>query len=453
MRSDTPHIGPCPDDELLAALIDDSLAETERARAERHVARCDVCLDVVAAASSVAAAPAAVASTPEENVSARRSRARSGWRRFAIAASVLVVLGLTVGMLASTFAAHIVGPQLAKIGSRVFGVPLHLGRASVHLGAAPGQLVLSLREVSIGRMGKLSATVEELAVTVALAAPLSGGAPITRVRVTRPDLDLSAYGPTALVGSHAGRARILATLGTDRIEVEGGRIVVPGVNGQPLVLSDVSGGAVREGDVLRLVLQGRAAEGTVDVTGHVGLDAHELVLTIGGRDLQASAIPPFGEGLRGTMDVRLDLHGVGDTLRADGRVSVRDGALLDQAPATILGLGAEVRAVLAALDPALGGDDLAFEEARAVLAWRQGAWRLPRVFVTAGGIVAGGRARIGADHAVTGRGTVRLPADLTASLEPHVQALGPFRDASGAATLPFGVTGDLAAPSVTLGRR
>lgn len=452
MRSETSHIGPCPDDETLAALVEDRLAETERARVERHVARCDACLDVVAAATAVAEAPAAMPSAFEMEGASRRSVSSSRWRRFALAASVLIVVGLGVGVLASTFGAHIVGPQLAKIGSRVLGVPLHVGRASVHLGG-PGQVVLSLHELSLGRAGRLSATADALSVTVALAAPLTGSSPITRVHVTRPDIDLAAYGPMALVGSRAGRARVLAALGADSVEVEGGRIVVPGVNGHPLVLSDVSGGAVRDGDLLRLVLQGRAAEGTVDVTGHVGLDAHEIVLTIGGWGLRAAAIPPLGAGVRGAMDVRLDLHGEGDTVRADGRVSVRDGALLGYAPAALLGLGAEMRGVLTALDPALGGDDLAFEEARAVLAWRQGAWRLPRVFVTGGGIVAGGRARIGADHAVTGRGTVRLPVDLAASLEPHAPVLEQFRDASGAATLPFRVTGDLAAPSVTLGRR
>jgi hypothetical protein len=452
MRSETSHLEACPDDETLAALLEDRLAETERARVERHVARCGVCLDVVAVATSVAVTPAVLPSAFEAEGGPRRSESSSGWRRFALAASILIVVGIGVGVLASTFGAHIVGPQLAKIGSRVLGVPLAVGRASVHLGAR-GQVVLNLRELSIGGAGRLSATADALSVTVALAAPLSGSSPITRVHVTRPDIDLLAYGPTALVGSRDGRARVLAALGADSVEVEGGRIVVPGVNGQPLVLSDVSGGAVRDGELLRLVLQGRAAEGTVDVTGHVGLDAEEIVLTIGGRELQAAATPPFGAGLRGTMDVRLDLHGDGDVLRVDGRVSVRDGALVDYAPAELLGLDPDVRGMLMARDPALGGDDLPFEEARAVVAWRQGAWRLPRVFVTGAGVVAGGRARIGADSAVTGRGTVRLPADLAASLEPHAPALERFRDATGAATLAFDVTGDLAAPLVTLDRR
>lgn len=453
MRSDTPQIGLCPDDEILAALLEDRLAETERARVERHVARCDDCLDVVASATSFTAASVAAVRPSEVEPTVRRFGISSGWRRFAMAASVLVALGLTVGMLAGTFGTHIVGPRLARMASRIIGVPLHVGRASMHLGEAPGQIVLSMRELSLGRTGKLSATAEELSVTVALAAPLSGASPIARVRVMRPDVDLATYGPTALLGSQVARARVLASLGADRIEVEGGRLVLPGLPGHPLVVSDVSGGAVRDGDLLRLVLQGRAAEGTVDVTGHVGLDAHELALTIGGRDLQASALPPFGVRLRGTMDVRLDLHGEGDALRAGGRVSVRDGALVDYAPATLFGLDSDVRSVLGALDPAVGGDDLAFEEARAVLAWRQGAWRLPRVFMTGGGIVAGGRARIGADQGVTGRGTVRLPADLAASLEPHAPVLEAFRDASGAVTLPFGLTGNLAAPSVTLDRR
>ena len=452
MSPDVANLGPCPDEEALAALIEDRLADTERARLERHVARCDACLDIVAAAIP---GVTAVAETKPKVSDVERPSRRSGsstvWRRFAMVASVLLVVGLIVGMLGGSFGAHVVGSQLAKIGSRVLGIPLHVGHASVHLGGAPGQVVLRLRELSIGRTGRVSATAEELAITVALAAPLSGAGPITQVRVTRPDVDLRAYGPTELVGSRAGRARVLAALGGDWVEVEDGRIVLAGVDGHPLVLSAVTGGAVREGDQLRIALQGRAAEGTLDVTGHVGLDAHGLVLTIGGRDLQATAIPLFGKGLRGIMDVRLDIHAAGDKLRADGRVAVRSGALLDREPAKLLGLDPDVRAALTAMVPTLDGDDLMFDEARVALAWRQGTWMLPRIFLTAHGVVAGGRLRISADRGVSGRGTVRLPAELVADLVPHAPALERFRDASGAATLPFDVTGDLASPSVTLG--
>lgn len=448
-RPEVLPLGPCPDDELLAALVEDRLAETERARLERHVARCDVCLDVVAAAGETS-----VAATPAPSVVAHpvpRERDSWGWRRLAVAASIVVVGGLIVGMLASGLGSHLLAPQAAKLASRFLGVPLQVGGASVRP-AGLGQVVLTLRELSLGHAGGFAVKADEFAVTVALAAPLAGDTPIRNVRVMRPDVDLAAYGPAALIGSRAARARALAALVADRIEVEGGRIVVPGANGQPLVISEVTGGAVREADALRLALQGKTAEGTVDVTGHAGLDGEELLLTVAGRELHAAAVPPFGEGMRGTMDLRLDVQARGDTARADGRVAVRDGALLGREPATILGLDSTAGAVLTAFDPGLGGGDLAFDEARAVLAWREGTWRLPRVFVTGRGIVAGGRARIAPDGTVSGQGTVRLPAALVEGLEPYAPVLARFRDATGGVTLPFGVAGDLATPSVSLGK-
>lgn len=449
MRPETSSLGPCPDDEVLAALVEDRLAETERARVERHVARCAGCIDVVAAAGETSAAATGAAPAASAPL-VPGGREKSGWRRLAVAAVIVIVGGLAVGMLAKGLGTHLVGSQVAMLGSRLLGVPLRVGGASVRP-AGLGQVVLTLRELSLGHAGAFAVKADAFAVTIALAAPLTGDSPITSVRVTRPEVDLAAYGSAALLGSRAARARVLAALGADRIEIEGGRIVVPGAHGQPLVISDVTGGAVREADALRVALQGRTAEGTVDVTGDAGLDGESLVFTVGGRDLQAAAIPPFGEGMRGTMDLRLDVHARGDTARAAGRVAVRDGALLGHEPAALLGLDATAGGVLRAFDPGLGGRELAFDEARAALAWRDGTWRLPRVFVTGHGIVAGGRARIAADRTVSGHGTVRLPAALVDGLRPHAPVLDGFREATGDVTLPFGVAGDLATPSISLG--
>jgi len=77
----------------------------------------------------------------------------------------------------------------------------------------------------------------------------------------------------------------------------------------------------------------------------------------------------------------------------------------------------------------------------------------PTVVVLAtGGTIAGARARLDASGAVTGHGTVRLPSDVADGLRSHAPALGSFRDANGATTVPFGVDGSFDAPRFTLGR-
>jgi hypothetical protein len=455
MIEETPLVGPCPDDETLGALVEGRLADTERARLERHVARCTTCLDVVAAAAPIVGA-AAVGTTPASRMAEPQVMAsidRSGWRRVAIAAGLLVATAaLALGGLATPLGARFVGPGIAALGSQLLGLPVDVATLALRPGAG-GRVVLRLGRVSIGRGDGVIATADELAVTVALAASLSGESPVERVEVTGASVDLAAYGPAALEASRTGRARILAAFAADRIDVVGSRAVVPGPQGGTLVISDITGGAERDGDGVRLAFHGRTANGTLDLTGRVTPDADELRLTIGGRGLQADTLPLFGEGLRGTMDLRLDVLSEGDAVRADGRVAVRDGAVVGRGPAALLGLAAEARGALAAFDAGLAADDLLFDEARAVVAWRQGTWRLPRVFVSGREIVAGGRARIDADAVVRGHGTVRLPDDLVAALAPQMPAIARFRDASGSATLPFGVAGPLASPTVTLGRR
>jgi hypothetical protein len=110
------------------------------------------------------------------------------------------------------------------------------------------------------------------------------------------------------------------------------------------------------------------------------------------------------------------------------------------------------RQVLAARYPAFAGDDLRFEDARAIFSWRGETWRFPRIFVATQDVIAGGGARITAKGEVVGHGTLRLPAEVVAALQPHEPRIEGFRAGDGAATLPFVVGGPLEAPHFTLDR-
>jgi hypothetical protein len=157
--------------------------------------------------------------------------------------------------------------------------------------------------------------------------------------------------------------------------------------------------------------------------------------------------------LRGTVDLSLDVRTVGGDLRVDGRISVRDGALLGRGPTQLPQVSAASRAALTARDAAFAEADLPFEDARAMFAWRNRTWRLQRLYLTTHGAIAGGRAHVAADGALHGHGTLRLPVEVVTDLEPHEPALGSFRDAGGTATLPLSVSGTIADPVVTVSKR
>jgi hypothetical protein len=201
-----------------------------------------------------------------------------------------------------------------------------------------------------------------------------------------------------------------------------------------------------------LALRGHAAGGTVDVVGRLEGNTDELLVTLGGRGLDATALPILGERVRGLVDVRVDVSTNAGSLRANGRVAVRQGHVIGSGPTRLLRLSPDARTILAALDPAVAGDDLSFDDARAIFAWRRGAWRFPRIFVSRGPLIAGGRARVDARGAVSGYGTLRLPAELTRALQPYEPLLAAFLDGNGAATLPFAVGGSVRALQLTLGR-
>jgi hypothetical protein len=440
----------CPTDEELAAFIEQGLAEDMRDRVERHVAVCPTCVDVVAAALPPAAA-AAPAIAP-----VRRDRAGAtgrSWTRWAMAAGVLLVGGgLVVGALQGPVLGRL-GSGLTGIAARFLGTPLRADTFQVRLGDTPGTFVVMLREVQIGRELGMFATAEEVGMTVALAAPVFGEPVVAAMHVVGPVVELAGPGSLSLAWPASERAKVFALLGqASRVDVAEGRVLLRGPSGNLLAIDHVIGGIERTADGARIALQGQTARGEVDVVGTLGREDRSVALTISGRALDLAAMPLLTHRLVGSADVRIEMTSKGDELRADGRIAVRNGRLIGQGPTRVLPLDAETTATLAGIAPDLAGADLAFEDARAVFALRHGTWRLPRVFVTTRAAIAGGRARVDAHGTVTGHGTLRLPPDLVSGLESAEPGLAVFRDATGAATLAFGVDGTLDAPRFSLGR-
>jgi len=443
---------PCPSDETLGALVEGALGGGECDRVEAHVADCLVCLDVVAASLPEETSPQVV--TPAVSSDATSAgRSRTGVRRWALAAAVLLVAGaMTLFPTLRRPVTGRLGPALARLTGRWLGTALRADSVLVQLGPSRASVVVKLGAVHVGGDHGPSFSADEVGVTLALAAPLFGEPVVRGVQLTGPTIELAARTPATLVWPRSDRARVFDVLAqSGRIDVVDARLVVRSP-GSPFVVDHLTGGFERVPDGARLALQGRAGNADVDVVGTIASADQAFRLTLAGRDLDVATLPLLARQMTGTADLRLDFTGTGDAVRVDGRIAVRNGKWLGRGPTRLLPLDRETRGLLTAGGGDLGGADLSFEEARAVFAWRAGAWRFPRIFVTDGAAIVGGRARVGADGTLTGHGTARVPAAIVATLEPHDPGLASYRDASGTATVPFTVSGSTDVPHFGLDR-
>lgn len=442
----------CPSDELLAAFVEHGLTGVRLAAVESHVAACATCLDVVSAC--LAASPETEATVIEDVPPPRRSPAPSPrvWQRWAIAASVMLTFAASLFTMRERFTGDRIAPAMARLGARLLGLPLQARTVQLRRGTEAGTFVVALQDVVIGRVGRRYRA-DEVGMTLALAAPLTGDSSVQYVRISRPTVDLVGRDPKDIIASRGERDKAIDLLGqAKRVDVEDARVRLAGPDGTPFTVEGITGGIERTDQGAKLAFRGRVANGDVDLVGTLHGDERDVQLTIGGRGLDASGLPILRAGLRGTVDVRLDVQTNHGDMRADGRISVREGALLDRGPATLMHLSAAGRAALVARDASLGGSDLPFEDARAIFAWRNGWWRLQRLYLATHGAIAGGRARVSGKGELRGHGTLRLPAEIVADLEPHEPMLGEFRDAGGTATVPLVVTGQIRTPEVTVGK-
>ncbi len=435
----------CPSDEVLGTLIAGKLTGVRRENAERHVAGCGACLDVVAAAL-----PARMPSIESRQPGARDVPSRRApWRRWAVAASVLIVAGTSLAVAIGNPLERL-RPGIALLATRWLGTAVRMDALAVRLGPS-GTFVVTLRNVHLGRNPGLFQA-DEVGVTVALAAPLFSESALREIHLVGPVVEVGRPETLGALVSARGREQVATLLAeTDRVEVTDGRVVVRGAAGDTVSIDHVIGAIERNDAGAKIALQGRLGDGTVDVVGTVADDGSRMALTLAGRGVDAAAIPIVATRVRGSGDLRVDVTGGGDGLRVGGRIALRHGHVVGGGAMGFVDDEA-TRAALVDVLPALGGDDLPFDEARASFAWGHGTWRLPRFFLTQGDTVVGGRLRLALGGELTGHGAVRLPPAPTSRLDARVPALARYRDETGAATLPFKVTGSLTGPRVTFGR-
>jgi hypothetical protein len=438
----------CPDEERLAAFVEGAMSDVERARVEAHVSTCATCLDVVTAVLPASPRTAADVGpsplTPVVTTPAPRTRVGRRWRRLAIAAGVIAATGGTLFGVYEQRIARRAGPVVADYATRLLGVPVRASALGVGLSG------ITLKDVTIGKADGHPVRVDEVGIGIALSAPFTDEPVLRSVRLVRPVVDLrGASADGALPRIERGPlAALFARAGT--FELVDAHLVLPVSATQSLDIDALNGAVERFAGGARLALHGGFAGGAIDVTGTLTNDGQRLTLTIGGRGLEALALPISYGRLTGTADLRVDLTEVGTAQRVSGRIAIRNGRVLGLRPLALAPISDASREALAKLRPELALDHLPFEDARAVFALRDGVWRLPRVFMAGNGFLAGGRARVAGIGEVAGRGTLRMPADVVAAVVPFEPRLEELRDQAGTATVPFTITGPLVMPSVVL---
>ncbi|MCC6764169.1 MAG: hypothetical protein IT293_05850 [Deltaproteobacteria bacterium] len=433
---------PCPDDERLGAFLEGRSNETERDALAPHVARCRSCLDVVAAGLAATRMTGSRAADAGTRASGTRPP-RSSWRRLAWAATLAIALA-GVALVAARRPVLGFSSAVARVASRWFDADVRIEAIRGRLGPS-GTFIVGLQRLRYEH-GKYIFTADEVAATVALASLVAGDSSLRRLVFVRPRLEV-ARPAIAVVTAPEVADRVLATLdAVERVDVVDGTVVLRDDASESSTLEGITGGMELRDTEGRIALRGRLGGGTLDVTGMVRTDGGPFVLTVAGREVSASALMPFGVRIEGRAEMRFDVKRAPAGVHLDGRVAVRGGRLVGGGPVQVLALDRTAHLALAAAAPLLAGPDLPFDELRAAFAWRRGVWRLSRVYVASGEVVAGGEVRVRADGDVEGRGTVRLPPALVREFAPSGALVASFLDPSGSAIVPFAVAGSVKAP-------
>jgi hypothetical protein len=415
----------CPSADDLAAWIEGRGDAGERAPIEDHVASCGVCADVVAAALP-----------PDDG---------------AIAASLVVATAAlaygAIGMLVGR-----VRTELAHRAGVALGEPVTIGRMDLALAHDLMSLELRLRDVRIGDADVTTADGIEL--TVPLASLTARAPAVSLLRVIGLAVHLGAETPTARGGVRAGGRHnaVAAAIGTTPLELVESTLVVDAPGAPPLRFDHLAGTTTPVDGRLQVSLDGAIASGAVHAEGALALDdTGSISLTIAGRQLTVTALPYAQGRLSGTADLDLKVTG---TLRApafDVRALVRGGRAVGWNPIPGLLAGIETAGVYAATSPQLAGHDLAFDELRVSAASDSQGWRVPQLYVTGTGLVAGASLEISAARDLHGGGTVRVPAALATVLVDAKPGLATLRDEDRTLTLPIAIAGTIDAPRITAG--
>ena len=451
--------GPCPDDELLAGLIENRVDEITRVALERHVAVCPVCADVVAAVATSAHDPSLpTTDQPPVEVRATRTRFPAGRRGLALAASLALTTTAVLGYAGSVLLLDRGARELSRHASALVGQPVAVGRMAVGVGSDLRTLTLHLADVHVGVGGSVSGSAAGMEVALAIASLWRGAMAVEHVRLIRPVMSIGEQPPAAPTAEQERsrgrraldlRTTLSAVFTGSRLEITNGTLVVHAPDGPPLTVTRLGITSAPTADGFRILLSGTLAGGSATVDAVVAADATgTLTVNAYGHDLTLAALPYARAWLSGVAECHLSATGSTKAPRLAGRVRVRTGQALAWNPLPTLFEQAGT-ATLAGLAPRLVGGALPFDELNVTIAAHRGDWRLRRVHVAGAGVTTIGELRVTSSRSVNGVGDIHLPPALAASVLTAVPRLAARRQADGGVTLPYAIGGTIDLPQFT----
>jgi hypothetical protein len=290
--------------------------------------------------------------------------------------------------------------------------------------------------------------------SIALAPLWDGVVDVERIRLVEPALGLSQPSPSTSSPAVSARSTRLDThraaalvAAGPPVEIESGTLDLDFPENAPLHVERLAARSVREGDWVRFTLVGSTAGGLVTATGVLAAgDGRTFTITVGGHGLSLAGLPYLRDLATGTGDVNLTISRNRVRTRVGGRVLVRHGHTLGGNPiAALLGEALGVGA-LPGLAPELTENQLLFDEARAVFAWRGGDWRISRGFASSAGIDVAGTLKATEAGELEGEASLSLPPAIAEPLLTSVPALTRGRNLAGGLTLPFAIAGTIDQP-------
>jgi hypothetical protein len=448
--------GACPDDELLAGLIENRIDEITRAELECHVATCPMCSDVVAAVvAAVCDPPPPTIERPPAAVSANPAPRPVRRRALALAAGLALTTTVVLGYAGGAWLLDRGARELSRRATALIGQPVVIGRMAVRIGSDLRALTLQLADVHVGVGGATFSSAAGMEIAVAIAPLWRGAMTVERVRLIRPVMSISEQPPPAATPEQEhtrsrlgldARNALSALLAAPRLEIAGGTLIVGSANGPPLTITRVGVTSTLAAGASRILLTGALAGGSITANAVVTADTPgTLALDADAHNLALAALPYARAWLSGIADCQLSATGSTETPRLVGRVRVRAGQVLAWNPFPTL-LERAGAAALAGLAPPLAGGPLPFDELDLTLTAHRGDWRIRHARIASANGTASGDFRVTANRAVSGAGDIYVPPDLAAPLLTAVPRLASRRNADGGITLPYSIGGTVDAP-------
>ncbi len=442
IKGSPPEACACPDDETLAAYLEEALTRKKQRAVAEHLRSCADCAEAA--------------------ILAAKARPQGQPGRFRWAATLLLWLagGAVASFLAVSLTVSLVGSLLIRLGEASWGAKLTVEDISVGIARGPAILLQGIR-LAEERASAPIATLERAYLMLDLQRMLHGQNGIAEVWLVEPKLvlprgcgqDVSRKPAPAAVREKVLRQALGSLFRlSPLLTVKGGTLSYSAcpfgeefpvdINVTEVSLRTQGSG---RGSTLRLngSLRNAPIFGELTITGSEGGPFRwQGRFSLGPVELAEANLEFLGLE-SGTLQAAGVLQGGEEPLYATGEFDIRDGEVRGWAPLESFFTGRERTADFAGLS---GHAALSFE--RAHYKWRHSAEGHTAVsFVTSGsGYSISGDFQLRAGQELAGKGTLQLDPSLSLKLREVLPGVGPWGSGTAPVKMPFDLAGTLRSP-------